>query len=274
MHGKITEVWLVESTQQNKKAWNNGTYESWVNRFGTPKEASEKIKQDPIKRIGTAFKFMGEDIKGKRIINLLGSNGNKAVALGLLGADVTVVDFSSENERYATDLANQAGVTLTYIVSDVLNLPTHELAGQYDLVFMEFGILHYFTDLNPLFHLVHTLLIDGGIMILQDFHPVSTKLITSKGTTANIRKHKVTGDYFDTALIEKDVSHSKFSDSEHVDETSQKVYLRNWTLGEIVTTIASEDLTIKVLEELPNLSSEVFDKGIPKTFTIVAKKEG
>ncbi|MFD0619631.1 class I SAM-dependent methyltransferase [Paenibacillus sp. GCM10027629] len=262
----------MESTQQNKKAWNNGTYESWVNRFGTPKEAIEKIKQDPIKRVGTAFKFMGENIEGRSIINLLGSNGNKAVALALLGANVTVVDFSSENERYATELANHAGVELKYIVSDVLNLPSDDLTNQYDLVFIEFGILHYFTDIYPLFILVHSLLNDGGMMILQDFHPVSTKLITSKGTTANIRKHKVTGDYFDTSLIEKDVSHSKYSDSEHIDETSHKVYLRNWTLGEIVTSIAREGLTIKVLEELPNLSSEVFDKGIPKTFTIVAKK--
>ncbi|MGZ9585862.1 class I SAM-dependent methyltransferase [Paenibacillus marinisediminis] len=262
----------MESTQQNNKAWNNGTYESWVNRFGTPKEAIAKIKQDPKKRIGTPFKYMGEDLEGKRIINLLGSNGNKAVALALLGADVTVVDFSSENERYALELANHAGVEIRYIVSDVLNLPAYELANQYDLVFMEFGILHYFTDLCPLFHVVHSLLNDGGMLILQDFHPVSTKLIISKGTTANIRKHKVAGDYFDTTLVEKDVSHSKYSDPEYINETDQKVYLRNWTLGEIVTAIANEGLTIKVLEELPNLSSEVFDKGIPKTFTIAAQK--
>ncbi|MUT67398.1 class I SAM-dependent methyltransferase [Paenibacillus sp. NEAU-GSW1] len=262
----------MESSEQNKKAWNNGTYESWVNRFGTPKEAAEKIKQDPIKRIGTAFKFLSNDVEGKRIVNLLGSNGNKAVALALLGAAVTVVDFSSENERYATELADQAGVDLRYIVSDVLKLPPRELANPYDIVFMEFGILHYFTDLYPLFHLVHSLLNEGGTMILQDFHPVSTKLITSRGTTANIRKHKVTGDYFDTSLIEKNVSYSKYSESEQSDETANKVYLRNWTLGEIVTSIASAGLTIKVLEELPNMSSEVFDKGIPKTFTIIAQR--
>lgn len=49
----------------------------------------------------------------------------------------------------------------------------------------------------------------------------------------------------------------------------QKVMLRNWTLGEIVSSVASESLYIKVLEELPNLSS---DKGIPKTFTMIAGK--
>lgn len=263
---------VVESSAQNKKAWNSGTYESWVNRFGTPQEAVQKIKQDPIKRIGTAYKFMENNIEGKRVINLLGSNGNKAVALGLLGADVTVVDFSVENERYAMELAEQAGVKLKYIVSDVLELPLEDLSNQHDLVFMEFGILHYFTDLAPLFTLVYHLLDEGGMLVLQDFHPVSTKLITSRGTTANIRKHKVTGDYFDKALIEKDVSYSKYSESEQGDEADHKVYLRNWTLGEIVTAVASAGLTIQVLEELPNMSSEVFDKGIPKTFTVVAKK--
>nr|WP_188890039.1 class I SAM-dependent methyltransferase [Paenibacillus radicis (ex Gao et al. 2016)] len=238
-----------------------------------PQEAIVKIKQDSVKRIGTAFKFMGENIEGKRVINLLGSNGNKAVALALLGAKMTVVDFSSDNERYATELANQAGVGLKYIVADVLQLPLDELANQYDFVFMEYGILHYFMDLQPLFQVIHRLLDNGGRMILQDFHPVSTKLITSKGTTANIRKHKVTGNYFDTSLIEKEVSHSKYLNSENIDEAAHKVYLRNWTLGEIITAIASEGLTIEILEELPNLSSEVFDKGIPKTFTLVAGRK-
>jgi hypothetical protein len=50
------------------------------------------------------------------------------------------------------------------------------------------------------------------------------------------------------------------------------VRLRHWTLGEIIISIASEGLYIRLLEELPNLSSEVFDKGIPKTFAIVAEK--
>ncbi|WP_042169462.1 class I SAM-dependent methyltransferase [Paenibacillus gorillae] len=264
----------MESFHQNKKAWNDSTYQSWVNRFGMPQEAVAKIKRDPIKRVGAAFKFMDGNVEGKKIINLLGSNGNKAVALALLGANATIVDFSAESERYAMELADQAGVELRYIVADVLQLPLHELANQYDVVYMEHGILHYFTDLRPLFHVVHRLLEAGGILILQDFHPVSTKLITSKGTTANIRKHKVTGDYFDTALIEREVSHSKYLDSEHRDEAAHKVYLRNWTLGEIITAIASEGLTIEVLEELPNLSSEVFDKGIPKTYTLVVRKLG
>ncbi|MFD1884828.1 class I SAM-dependent methyltransferase [Paenibacillus wenxiniae] len=261
----------MQSSDQNKSAWNGSTYQSWLNRFGTPQEAAAKITADPRKRVSGALHHMGDDIKGKRIINLMGSNGNKAVALALLGAELTVADFSPENEQYALELAAAADVPLQYIVSDVLELP-QTLNGHYDIAFMEFGILHYFTDLHPLWAVVARLLQPGGRLVLQDFHPISTKLISSRGTTAKIRKHKVDGDYFDTSLVEKEVSYSKYAESGQVQEEKQKVYLRNWTLGEIVTSIANTGLIIKTLEELPNQSSEVFDKGIPKTFTIVAEK--
>lgn len=262
----------MEYNNQNKESWNNGAYQAWVKRFGTPNDAALKLIEDPVKRIGGIFKHFGDSVKDKKIVNLLGSNGNKAVALALMGADVTVVDFSSDNKQYAEDLANAAKVKIRYVLSDVLDLPPEELSNNYDIVFMENGILHYFNDLQPLFQVVSKLLRVGGRLVLQDFHPVSTKLISSKGTTANIRKHKVTGDYFDTSIEEKEVSFSKFLNSDNQESTTHKVYLRNWTLGEIVTSIAMENLFIKVLEELPNLSSDSFDKGIPKTFTIIAEK--
>lgn len=257
--------------KQNKNSWNNGAYQAWVNRFGYPNEAAEKIKADPIKRIGKAIDYMG-DVDGKRIANLLGSNGNKAVALALLGADVTVVDFSSENEKYAMELAASSGVQIRYVLSDILNLPAELQLSNFDIVYMEHGILHYFQDLRVLFQVVQALLREGGILVLQDFHPITTKLISSRGTTANIRKHKVTGDYFDTSVEEKEISFSKFLTEASGAGTIQKVHLRNWTLGEIVTAVASEGMYIRVLEEHPNLSSDVFDKGIPKTFTLTAEK--
>jgi 2-polyprenyl-3-methyl-5-hydroxy-6-metoxy-1,4-benzoquinol methylase len=253
---------------KNKQSWNNNSYDAWVNRFGEPSEAIKKITKDPIKIISTIYNKFG-NVQDKKIINLMGSNGTKAVALALLGADVTVVDFSYENKKYATELANQAGVNIDYILSDVLKLTEEQLYGKFDIVFAEMGILHYFSDLKPFMDIVYKLLKNDGIFVIRDFHPVSTKLITSRGSTAKVRKHKVTGDYFDTELKEKDVAYSKYSSDS---ESTQKVLLRFWTLGEIITSIANSKLVIKSLDEEPNSSSDAFDKGIPKVFTIVAKK--
>jgi SAM-dependent methyltransferase len=138
---------------------------------------------------------------------------------------------------------------------------------------MEFGILHYFVDLAPLMNVVQRLLKPGGTLLLQDFHPITTKLISSKGTRHTIRKHKVDGDYFDTAIEEVDVPYLKFlSDEQRALAEETKIRQRRWTLGEIVTAVADAGLVVRKLIEEPNLSSDVFDKGIPKSFIVIAEK--
>ncbi|WP_172193759.1 class I SAM-dependent methyltransferase [Saccharibacillus qingshengii] len=251
---------------QNEEAWNRETYEAWVSRFGTPEEAAARIAREPLKSLSVLGESIGSP-EGKRIMNLMGSNGSKAIALALLGAKVTVADFSPGNRRYALELAQAAGVPLDYIVSDVLKLDTQQLGGQFDIVFAEMGILHYFTDLAPFMDKVRILLVQGGRFVLRDFHPVSTKLISSRGTTAKIRKHKVDGDYFDTGLEEQEASFAKYAEGE-----TAKVRLRKWNLGEIVTAAAQSGLIVSSLNEEPNLSGDSFDKGIPKTFTLIAHK--
>lgn len=266
-HPKQSEKQAVEVSHPfNEEAWNRETYEAWIQRFGRPEEAAERIGRQPLKSLSVLGETIG-DPAGRRIMNLMGSNGSKAVALALLGASVTVADFSPGNRRYALELAEAAGVPLDYIVSDVLKLDTASLADKFDIVFAEMGILHYFTDLAPFMNLVHTLLVPGGRFVLRDFHPVSTKLISSRGTTAKIRKHKVDGDYFDVSLEEQEASFAKYAEGE-----TAKVLLRKWNLGEIVTAVAQSGLTISRLNEEQNLSGDSFDKGIPKTFTLIAHK--
>lgn len=252
---------------ENEEAWNQFTYDAWVNKFGTCKEAAERIKKNPEKMLHVLLPKFGE-VKGKKIANLMGSNGTKAVALACLLAEVTVIDFSEGNRRYAMELAKEAGVSIQYLMENVIKMNESELTGDYDIVFAEIGILHYFTNLHPLFETANALLKKGGRFVLRDFHPVSNKLITSRGTTAKIRKHKVTGDYFSTELVESEISFAKYMKGCE----TQKVYLRKWNLGEIVTAMAEVGFCIKSLEEEPNMSCEQFDKGIPKTFTIVAEK--
>lgn len=258
-----------EHTKLNEIAWNQMAYEAWVYRFGTPSEASKKIISDPSSKLGLLSKHLG-CVNNKKIVNLLGSNGTKAVSLALMGADVTVVDFSYENSRYALDLARECNVKINYIVSDVLKMPEEELTGDYDIVFCELGILHYFTDLNPFFQVASKLLRKGGIFLVEDFHPISTKLITTKG-----KKHKVTGDYFSTEIEETDVAYMKFVPgintlTEEEKKGFQKAHLRKWTIGEIITAIANNGLFVKLLEETESPKPE--DKGIPKLFIISSEK--
>jgi ubiquinone/menaquinone biosynthesis C-methylase UbiE len=259
-----------EISKKNEVAWNQSPYQAWVNRYGPPEIAAEKIKDNPSGTLKSLYEYIGE-VEGKKVANLLGSHGHKAVALALLGADVKVVDISSENARYARELAEASGVNIDYIVTDVLELPVEYLKNQEDIVLMELGILHYFTDLNPIMEVVSRLLKTGGKFILQDFHPFTTKLITSKGKRHTTRKHKITGDYFDTSLEEVEVPFAKFLPDVNPEEL-ERTLIRRWNLGEIITAIADKGLYIRMLKEEPNKSSDVYDLGIPKTFTIIAEK--
>ncbi|MED1201734.1 class I SAM-dependent methyltransferase [Heyndrickxia acidicola] len=251
-------------TEVNNRAWNQHNYLALINRFGEPADAARKIKQNPEWRLHPFYKYMGK-VEGKKILHLMGSNGVKGTALACLGAEVTIVDFSRENEKFANELAASAGIELKYIVSDVLNLPDSIKTNEYDIVIMELGVLHYFIDLQPLCKVIKTHLKPAGQFLLHEFHPVSTKLITSSG-----KKHKVTGNYFDPALESHEVAFSKHME-ESIQPELKKVWQRKWTLGEIITSVGQSGLRITQLEEEPN--HKVHDIGLPKTYTLLAVKD-
>ncbi|RFU69162.1 class I SAM-dependent methyltransferase [Peribacillus saganii] len=247
----------------NEKAWNQNNYTALVNRYGEPAETARKIEQNPEWRLHPFYKYMG-DVKGKNIVHLMGSNGIKAVALGLLGGIVTVVDFSAENAAYAQETSKEAGVSIEYVISDTLSIPAETADGQFDIAFMELGVLHYYIDLHPLWEMVGRLLKQGGMFILHEFHPVSTKLITSTG-----KKHKVTGNYFNPGIEKSTIAFSKHLSNEEQETLAMSLH-RKWTLGEVLTSMARSGLTISVLEEEPNHKGH--DIGLPKTYTVVAYK--
>ena len=64
------------------KSWNAAAYEAWTNRHGH-QLIMRKIIEDPMREVDHYLPYI-QSPKGKRIINLLGSKGNKAVALALL----------------------------------------------------------------------------------------------------------------------------------------------------------------------------------------------
>jgi hypothetical protein len=136
------------------------------------------------------------------------------------------------------------------------------------VVLLEMGVLHYFLDLRPLFDVVQQLLAPGGRLLLRDFHPVTTKLISSKG-----RRHKVTGDYFSQELASSSVAYSKYAagnGSATAGAAPQSVKLRQWGLGEVVTAVCESGLRLVCLEEEPGMATD--HAGLPKQFTAVAVK--
>ncbi|MEC0269023.1 MULTISPECIES: class I SAM-dependent methyltransferase [Paenibacillus] len=249
-----------EFSRANKKAWETKAYQAWVHSFGTPDELAVELKREHKHHLRYWLKYIG-DPSGKRIINLLGSHGRKAISFAMLGADVTVVDISEENRLYAKQVADAVGVKLDYICSDVLQIPNEESLGQFDIVLMEFGVLHYFTDLNAIFEVVRRRLGNKGRFLLTDFHPFARAWLN----TVNL--NQPSGNYFEKGTKEGEVAFAKLLPEEERSGL-EKVLLRSWTLGEIITAIAASGLVIRALEEIPSPS----DARFPEFYTLVADR--
>ncbi|MDD4297870.1 MAG: class I SAM-dependent methyltransferase [Ruminiclostridium sp.] len=252
---------MEHQSKINKKAWNYRAYEFWNKYNGAPEDVAKDMIINPELRLKRHIEYLG-DVKGKRIANLLGSNGRKGVPLALLGADVTIVDISEENEKYATELAKSAGVSLRYIVSDLLDLNTYELQNYFDIVYLEGGILHYFSNLHTLSKIIYDILKIGGSLVLNDSHPVRKILKLNEDVL------ELSGDYFDDNLQCGNVAYK-----DHFPTEEQKDFpdclLRFWTMGEIISNIASVGFVIERLVEEPRWDSF---KHIPGNFTLIAKK--
>ncbi|MBS4174378.1 class I SAM-dependent methyltransferase [Bacillus sp. FJAT-49736] len=256
-----------QMSAMNQRGWNQAAYRAWVNRHGLPSEYAEILKQEPEKSVRNYLPYMG-DVRGKKIANLLGSKGNKAVSFALFGADVTVVDFSQENQQYALELAESAGVKIKYIVSDVLAIPDEEKLADFDYIILELGVLHYFMELNSLFELIYDALKPGGMFILREYHPFAVKVV-NQGERGN---------YFNQEIEEGEVAYSILL-SEEERQALEKTLLRRWTLGEIVTAIVQSGLQINSLEEekgvrwaFPEEAPKGIEERIPGLFTLIARK--
>ncbi|MDQ0059134.1 glycoside hydrolase family 9 protein [Paenibacillus harenae] len=87
---------------------NQERYQAWLDRFGSIEQEAKRIMDDPKKRIKIPADYIG-NVRGKRVLNLLGSNGTKAISIALMGAkEVKVVDIAPENARFGMDLARKA----------------------------------------------------------------------------------------------------------------------------------------------------------------------
>lgn len=248
---------MNEQSATNKVAWEYRAYEFWVQRDGHPKEKAKEIMKNPRASLKKHQAYL-ENVEGKKIANLCGSNGRKAVPLALLGAEVTIFDISKENERYAMELAYYANTYINYIVRDVYEIDLQIYGETFDILYLEGGILHYFHDIDHFMSLLSSLLKKDGTIILSDYHP----LLKCLNEDFTLRQA-----YFDTELQTGDIAYKQFFPEEE-QEDFPDVSIRFYTLSEIINSLITAELKLERFDEHRGWQKE----NIPWEFTIIARK--
>lgn len=255
---------LDDAVKNNKEAWEYRVYEWRVKYQGSPESVAKDIMKNPKVYLRCHSKFFG-DVKNKSIASICGSDGRRAVALALLGANATVFDISEQQKKYALELAEAAKVKINYEIGDICLIDKNKYFCKFDYAYAEGGILHYFHDLKCFFEKIHAILKEGCFFLLSDYHPFQK---TCKVDVPKRNVEQTNGNYFDTRIHSGHVPYFKYF-SEKEQEQFPACQLRFYTLSEIFNAMIGVGFEIKGFYEHSKVEGDL----IPFEFTIVARKK-
>ena len=181
------------------------------------------------------------DIKGKRILHLQCHFGLDTLSLARMGAIITGVDLSESAIEAAENLAQQAGLEATFIVSDIYAL---DLKEQFDIVFTSYGVIGWLQDINKWAKVVSAHLKPDGKFIMAEFHPVIW-MYDNEFT-------RIEYSYFNGEAIVEEEEGSYVDGSETI---KRKTVTWNHGLAEVVNSLVKENIELLDFQEY-NYSSQ------------------
>ena len=139
------------------------------------------------------FKLMG-NIKGKNILEIGCGGAQCSIAFAKQGANVTGMDISEEQLKFAKKLAQENKVNVKFYQHDIRDLKPIKSNSQ-DIVFSAWA-LHYVDDLSKCFKEVKRVLKKNGLIVFSLDRPfyrtVDSKTLKLKDSYFNTGKQTLT----------------------------------------------------------------------------------
>lgn len=193
------------------------------------------------------------DVAGKRLLHLQSHIGIDTLRLALAGAiDVMGVDFSPKSVAAARSLAAQLGLPVTFVESDVTDLPPEVPEGVFDVVYTSYGTIGWLPDLEPWGRMIASRLTPGGVFHIIDIHP----FLTVFDDFAENPPLKVIYPYFSREPMYFE-EHGSYADRD-ADFVADS-YEWQHTMSEIVGSLVNAGLRIERLEEYPVIAWKALD---------------
>jgi 2-polyprenyl-3-methyl-5-hydroxy-6-metoxy-1,4-benzoquinol methylase len=124
---------------------------------------------------------LDEPLAGLDLLHLQCHIGTDTLSLARLGARVTGLDFSPASLEIARRLADEAGLEIAWVESDVL-AAREAVSGDFDVVYTSVGTIVWLSDLATWARQVAPLLRPGGVFYIRDGHPALLALDEKAGT--------------------------------------------------------------------------------------------
>jgi SAM-dependent methyltransferase len=155
---------MDKSTQRNEQIWDElaqqGVLCSQPKLHLTPESAKEYINRHG---------FYPESLEGKDVLCLACGGGQQSIGFALLGANVTVVDFSEQQLEKDRLVAQRFDKDIRVVKSDMRDLSFCE-DHSFDIVYQPYSI-NYIPSVEKVFDEVARVLKAGGVYDLMFHNP-------------------------------------------------------------------------------------------------------
>jgi len=212
------------------------------------------------------------DLAGKTVAQFCCNNGRELLSLMDSGASMGVgFDIAENFIAQAKETARKVGIkNCEFVACNLLDIP-ESYHDRFDFIFFTVGGIIWFEDLCPLFEKISKCLKAGGLLLVNEWHPMRNMLALpwEEGY-----------DPGDSIRI----AHSYFRKAPWVSNdgmpymTTQyesKTFASFWhTMSDIVNALAASGMkTVRLNEYDYDVDSKVYDgRGFPLSFTLIAEK--
>jgi ubiquinone/menaquinone biosynthesis C-methylase UbiE len=262
----------VDYIKTNKEAWEEA-FDHRLENWGD---------DNYVRLMNETLPFFNEDVKrelltmdftGKSVAQFCCNNGRELLSIMKRNPERGVgFDIAENILEQARTNARKAGIdNCDFIATNILEIG-EDHHNQFDFAFFTIGAITWFQDLNLLFGKVSQCLKPGGVLLINDFHPLMNMLATPDEEA------------FDPACINK-IAYPYFNPEPWIDNNgmgymagqyeSKTFTCFSHTLSEILNAVISAGMTVSKFDEY-NYDvglTEVYDqKDYPLSYVLMANK--
>ncbi len=257
--------------EQNKAAWEEAfqhRYPNWGedNYLRLLNEDFPFLTSDILKELRQI------DFKGKTIAQFCCNNGRELMSIMKFGAACGVgFDIAENILEQARQTAEKAGINCSFEACDILSID-EQYKQRFDFICVTAGALTWFEDLNPFFHKVFECLKDGGILFINEIHPVMNMLpLPGDDCFDDDRLNQIQFTYFKKEPWIENNGMSYMS----VPYLSKTFCSFSHPFGEIINAIVGNGMAVQKVREFEyDIAFGAFynNKGIPLSYILIAQK--
>jgi len=229
------------------------------------------------------FAFFDSDLKkvlenmelsGKTIAQFCCNDGRELLSLMDSGATLGVgFDIAENMITHAKETAEKAGIkNCSFHACDILKI-SNSFYGKFDLILFTIGGIIWFEDLSLLFKKVASCLKEGGVLLINDFHPIVNMLaLPGEPEYDADNLNRVSHSYFTRAPW---ISNNGMSYMSTLEQSKTFTSYRHKT-SDIINALIKNGLDIVRFEEYDYdimMETKDYEKiGFPLSYILVAEK--